>query len=262
MAITGKRPFRFVFTGENDGFTNMAMDEAVLSGLKEGFSTPVLRVYQWNPPAISIGYFQKASDIDFEKCVRDGIGVVRRLTGGRAVLHFEELTYSILFTEEDFIPFKKKEIFNLVSLCLLDSLNILGIESRVVERSRGNLKSPNCFASPAQYEIETLDKKKIIGSAQLIREGILLQHGAIPITTSYSRISSYVKCPDNPSKKVSSLNTLSNFEIFPEDLLASLRAGFSNHLPLNDGFLNEYELKKIPELVEKKYSQREWMFKK
>ena len=137
MHPTKKRPFRFIHTGASKGSINMAMDEAVFIGLREGHSTPVLRIYRWLPATISIGYFQNAGDIDFTRCREDGIGVVRRMTGGRAVLHNEELTYSMLFTEEDFHPFRKKEIFFFIARCLVDSLRALGIDE---DQTRSSLR--------------------------------------------------------------------------------------------------------------------------
>jgi len=68
MSLTGKRKFRFIYSGENGSYINMAMDEAVMIELQRGFSLPLLRVYKWNPPTITIGYFQKAEEIDFDQC--------------------------------------------------------------------------------------------------------------------------------------------------------------------------------------------------
>ena len=262
MPPTNKREFRFIYSGKNNGPINMAMDEAVMIGLVENYSTPVLRIYRWLPPTISIGYFQNASDIDFEQAQKDGIGVVRRLTGGRAVLHDEELTYSILFSAEDFTPFNKKEIFLFIARCLVDSLNLIGISSKIVEKTKGDLRSPNCFASPAQYEIESIKEGKLIGSAQVIKNGVVIQHGAIPITESYTRISKYLKTGSTKLKSVSSLGSSAGSKIRDEELLESLRYGFSRHLNLLNGHLNEYEQQKTKELAESKYSHKDWIFRR
>jgi lipoate-protein ligase A len=240
----------------------MAMDEAVMVGLRSHKSTPVLRVYKWAPPTVSIGYFQPAKDIDFQKCRQDGIGIVRRLTGGRAVLHYEELTYSIIFTEEDFTPFRKKDIFIFIAQSLVDSLKLIGIHSRVAAKTKGNLKSPNCFASPAQFEIESLQEGKLIGSAQVIKEGVVLQHGAIPLTQSYTNIEKYLKTGTDGFKNISSLNQASGFPINDKFLLLSLKDGFSKHLSLIDGELNDFEISHSKNLAVNKYSTEEWMFRK
>jgi len=240
----------------------MAIDEAVMIALRDDRSSPVLRIYKWSPPTITIGYFQPAADINFVKCEKDGIGVVRRLTGGRAVLHHEELTYSILFTEEDFSPFRKRELFLFIARCLLESLTLLGINSRISEKTRGSLKSPNCFAAPAQYEIESISEGKLIGSAQVIKDGVVLQHGAIPITGSYSNIGKYLNCENHSFKTALSLNQVSDQPVREEELLISLKRGFAKHLPLEEGTLTTFELASAERLRESKYSQQKWMFRK
>ena len=240
----------------------MAIDEAVMIALRDDRSSPVLRIYKWSPPTITIGYFQPAADINFVKCEKDGIGVVRRLTGGRAVLHHEELTYSILFTEEDFSPFRKRELFLFIARCLLESLTLLGINSRISEKTRGSLKSPNCFAAPAQYEIESISEGKLIGSAQVIKDGVVLQHGAIPITGSYSNIGKYLNCENHSFKTALSLNQVSDQPVREEELLSSLKRGFAKHLPLEEGTLTAFELASAKRLRESKYSQQKWMFRK
>jgi len=240
----------------------MAMDEAVFTGLEEGASVPLLRIYRWNPPTISIGYFQSPDDIDFEKCRREGIGVVRRMTGGRAVLHDEELTYSILFSEQDFHPFRKKEIFLFIARCLVDSLKSLGIASKVAEKTRGDLRSANCFASPAQFEIESLEQGKLIGSAQVIKNGVVLQHGAIPLTRSYSNISKYLTTDGKIAKNISSLNQVSSTDVDASKLLAALGEGFGKHITLSEGTLTERETRLTAKLATEKYGNDTWTFRR
>jgi lipoate-protein ligase A len=260
MGTQKTRAFRFIDSGVHDGTTNMAMDEAVFNGLEDDVSTPVVRVYRWKPPTISIGYFQSAADIDFHKCRRDGIAVVRRMTGGRAVLHDEELTYSILFSDKDFQPFRKKEIFVFIARCLVDSLKFLGIDSQVVEKTRGDLRSANCFASPAQFEIESLERGKLIGSAQVIKDGVVLQHGAIPLTGSYRSISQYLTCDSSFEKSISSLNQAAPGSVSASSLLDALRRGFGKNLDLEEGFFTKQEREIIGTLAEEKYGTDAWTF--
>jgi lipoate-protein ligase A len=255
---TGRRSFRFLYSGKNDGPTNMAIDEAVMNGLRDGRSLPLLRIYAWDPPTITIGYFQHARDIDRERVRKSGFNLVRRLTGGRAVLHHEELTYSILFTADDFEPFRKKEIFRFIARCLMDSLALLGIRSEMATKSRGDARSANCFASPAQYEIESPDFGKLIGSAQVISKGVMLQHGAIPLTDSYAAILDYLTCDSPFQKENTSLNALAPSPVTEEDLLKALKRGFQDHLDLVDAVLTERELTDARELVENKYGRDEW----
>ncbi len=258
MPLTDARPFRFVYSGAEDSASNMAIDEAVMTGLREGRSAPTLRIYRWDPPTITLGYFQRVKDIDVARCRRDGIGLVRRLTGGRAVLHDCELTYSVLFTEQDFQPFRKKDIFLIIARCLVDSLKQLGVASRIASKTRGDLKSANCFASPAQFEVESVLEGKLIGSAQVIHGGVMLQHGAIPITDSYTNISRYLRCDARFEKQAASLNRIAGREIAERELLQALRKGFGGHFRLVDGGLNEYEQELARRLAAGKYGTDEW----
>jgi lipoate-protein ligase A len=262
MPLTDARAFRFVYSGAESSAANMAIDEAVMTALREGRSGPMLRIYRWDPPTITLGYFQRIQDIDVDRCRRDGIGVVRRLTGGRAVLHDRELTYSILFTGRDFQPFRKKDIFLLVARCLVDSLKRLGIASRIAAKTRGDLKSANCFASPAQFEIESVMEGKLIGSAQVIHGGVMLQHGAIPITDSYTAIARYLRCDTPIQGQAASLNRLAGREIGEEELLDALRAGFGEHLRLVDGELTESERDLARRLSGEKYGSDEWSMRR
>jgi len=258
VSYLNKRKVRFVYTGYSDGYTNMSIDEAVMIKLRENQSLPILRIYKWDPPTISIGYFQKSEDINFDRCKEDGIMVVRRLTGGRAVLHDIELTYSIIFTEDDFSPFKKKEMFQYIAKALTASLEELGVNAKMAEKSRGDLKSANCFASPAQYEIETPGKQKLIGSAQVIKNGVMLQHGAIPITTAYSRIDRYLNKDSGAIKSSSAITEASGKKISDSELLHALKRGFSHYFPLFDSTLTDEEEELAHYLAKTKYSTDEW----
>lgn len=260
MGIKSEKPFRFIYSGYHNGFINMAMDEAVMIGLEKERSSPVLRVYKWHPPTISIGYFQPISEINLIKCKEDGIGVVRRLTGGRAVLHHMELTYSIIFSEREFEPFTKKEIFSFIANCLIETLRIIGIEARIAEKSRGSLTSADCFASPAQYEIESKNGEKLIGSAQVIRRGIVLQHGAIPLSDSYKNIYLYLENHDKPASKLSkSLSDSAGRIVTEEELLRAIFDGFSRFINLKNGEFTPDENILIRKLAEEKYSSEEWL---
>ena len=100
-----KTSWRFIDSGINNGYLNMAIDEAILTAHLHGHVPPTLRVYRWDPPTLSIGHFQNLKrEVDDEKCSELGIDVVRRLTGGRAVFHQDELTYSVVVSNEYDFP--------------------------------------------------------------------------------------------------------------------------------------------------------------
>lgn len=142
-----------------------------------------MRLYRWSPPAVSLGYFQDENEVvDLAACFEAGIDVVRRPTGGRAVLHHHELTYSIIVPEAH--PFIDRggvmDAYRAISRGIVTAFNLLGITAALTPEKKGQsgLAPGSCFDTPSAYEIQ-VDGKKVVGSAQLRRDGIVLQHGAI-----------------------------------------------------------------------------------
>jgi lipoate-protein ligase A len=179
--------WRLFDTGANIGAYNMAVDEELLAHAQAGEPVPVLRFYTWDPAAVSIGRFQKIEDaVNAAACTRRGIDIVRRITGGRAVLHYRELTYSIIArTDDPLFPKNVLGTYKLVAAGLLQGLKNLGIPAEMVSRSnrhaalvKREVQNPSCFASPSWYEI-LVHGRKIIGSAQRRLSGAFLQHGSI-----------------------------------------------------------------------------------
>lgn len=177
-------------TGPSDAYTNMALDEVFLKGLKAADAVPILRFYTWSQPSISVGYFQDVGqDFDLALCQERRWPVVRRLTGGRAVFHDHELTYSILLPLSDpGVPSGLLESYRYLSLGFLSGLRELGADAELVSRERMKsvrearaLRSPDCFASLSWYEI-SVGGKKIAGSAQRRTPYGILQQGSILIS--------------------------------------------------------------------------------
>jgi lipoate-protein ligase A len=181
--------WRFIDTTVAGGYENMAADEAIFLSCRQGTAPPTLRLYGWNPPAVSLGYFQKLeSAVDVEECRRRGIDVVRRMTGGRAVLHHHELTYAVIAPESAH-PFSPTvlETYMTIGSCLLNFFTNLGLNAHWValrDKYRGAAapkhETASCFSAPSWYEI-TVGGKKICGSAQKRGDGVFLQHGSILI---------------------------------------------------------------------------------
>jgi lipoate-protein ligase A len=179
--------WKFLDTGPNIGAYNMAVDEELLARAQAGESMPVLRFYTWNPPAVSLGRFQKIeTTVTIDACRRLGFDIVRRVTGGRAVLHKHELTYSIVArTDNPLFPRHVLGTYKVIAGGLLAGLRNLGIRAEMVSRShrhaalvRKDAKDPSCFSSPSWYEI-LVNGKKIVGSAQRRVGGAILQHGSV-----------------------------------------------------------------------------------
>ncbi|MTV22497.1 lipoate--protein ligase family protein [Staphylococcus delphini] len=179
--------WHFINTGSHDPYYNMALDEALLNFVSRGEIDPVVRFYTWNPPTLSIGYFQRLSkEIDIAKVKEKGYGLVRRQTGGRGVLHDKELTYSVIVPEaHPDMPQTVTKAYRVISGGLLEGFKSLGFDAHfAVPRSkeeREKLKQPRssvCFDAPSWYEL-VVEGKKIAGSAQTRQKGVILQHGSI-----------------------------------------------------------------------------------
>ncbi len=175
--------WRFISFKRLNAFENMAIDEAIFRENQRPDSPPTLRFYSWSPPSVSLGYFQATSkEVNIEACRRYSVDIVRRPTGGKAVLHENDLTYAVIASERN--PLFPPDIlgtYKVISGCIAGGLSELGIEAEMEGDGRSyqddSLKAV-CFSSPSRYEL-LVKKKKICGSAQLRSKGIFLQHGSI-----------------------------------------------------------------------------------
>ena len=189
----------------------MAVDETLLNTVSSGECPPVLRFYQWDPPAVSLGYSQRADDhLDLEACHRAGVDVVRRISGGRAVLHWEELTYAICFAQSDPILGRPAAAAQqLVTEALAAGLHEFGVAVQVTaqgsvtaKRARWpgitsrapGLKGP-CFSSTSRLEL-TCGGRKLVGSAQRRVRGGVIQHGSILIGPGHRLLPQLLKVVD------------------------------------------------------------------
>jgi len=235
------RAWSFYATGENSGAFNMGFDEMLAQRLLEGSGSPAVRVYRWKPWAISLGRHQDAAEIDVERCRRDGVDVVRRPTGGRAILHAEELTYSVV------MPAERKgihQVYSEISNALVDGLREFGVAVSL-QRSQPdfprlyrNPSSIPCFSSSARYEIEWKGRK-LVGSAQRRYAGspgdVVLQHGSILCGAAHRRLADYLVLPDDGTResiradlenKTADLQEAGGRAVDLDDLAGCLRRGF------------------------------------
>ena len=167
----------------------MARDEALSEGVRAG-SSPVLRFYEWSVPSVSLGCFQRASDLDLQYLKSEGIPLVRRLTGGRAILHGEELTYCLAASSRSG-PFSSgglKQCYGLIGQVFHQALTALGLEPEVLPGAKAvgrAQRSPSCFNSPSLGEI-MFNGRKAVGSAQKRwPEGFFMQQGSFPLVIDY-----------------------------------------------------------------------------
>lgn len=200
--------WNYLDSGANPGLFNMMLDETIAGKVASGESPSVLRFYRWKPYCISLGKYQKMIEIDSEKCRLEGIDVVYRPTGGRAILHAEELTYSVIFKDE--IAGNIEETYHRISQALVLGLVRMGIPAEMAPVQadfRTLYKQPSsaaCFSSSAKHEIQ-VQGKKLVGSAQRRFAGAVLQHGSILIGSYHRRLTEFLRLNDDEKKKMAAL---------------------------------------------------------
>ncbi len=176
------------------GLDNMNRDRELLERAITLGGRPILRFYRFMEPTITIGYHQKMSTM---KETGD-IPIVRRPTGGRAIYHDQELTYSVVIPKgHPITSMSITQSYGLISSALLYGLNLLGIDAEFLPGEIGYMRSASCFASSSKYEIATKEGRKFIGSAQKRKQGALLQQGSILTGPSYKKICLYTTKPAN-----------------------------------------------------------------
>jgi lipoyl(octanoyl) transferase len=183
--------WRLLLSAPTAGATNMAVDEALLLSIAAGQALPTLRFYAWDPPCLSLGYAQPVSDVDLDQLNARQWGLVRRPTGGRAILHTDELTYSVIAPmDEPRVLGGVVESYRRLSAGLVRGLELLGVAAHADKEYAlpgRDAKGAVCFETPSNYEI-TVGEKKLLGSAQTRKQGVVLQHGALPLSGDIARI--------------------------------------------------------------------------
>lgn len=264
--------WRLLMTPPARGAWNMAVDEAILEHIGRGEARPTLRLYAWEPPCLSLGYAQPFSDADLSRLQAHGWDVVRRPTGGRAILHTDELTYSVTAPSDDpRVDGSVLESYNRLAAALLDAVRLLGLPVEIKEGGEPNHSIPNpvCFEVPSAYEI-TVNGKKLIGSAQARRREGVLQHGSLPLTGDLRRITEVLVFPDETARDEAAQRLLARATTV-ESVLgrkinwgtaaeAFIRAFVSSlDLKLEEGMLSDSERKRADELVQVKYDHPDQM---
>ena len=194
--------WRLLTSSTADGATSIAVDEAIARAVAAGLAPPTLRLYAWEPPCLSLGRAQAGEEVDRAACARDGVHVVRRPTGGRAILHTDELTYSVVAPPD--APRLAGDVlssYRRLSRAILAALEHLGVPAISQEEHRGDRDfNPVCFEVPSSYELTTLDGRKLVGSAQMRTERAVLQHGVIPLVGDIARICRYLEGAPDPAR--------------------------------------------------------------
>jgi lipoate-protein ligase A len=173
--------WRLIIDGPVPGAMNMALDRAVLTARIAGAARPTLRLYRWEVPTVSLGRFQSIDQIDQEACARRGFDIVRRPTGGRGVLHDDELTYSIVAGADDGVPRGVAASYRHLSAALAEAYLLLGVPAEVTARSRGERGAGACYLHATAADL-SLGAAKLSGSAQVWKDDAVLQHGCFVIS--------------------------------------------------------------------------------
>ncbi len=159
----------------------MAIDRWLLEKHRRGKHPPTLRFYTWYPAAISLGYHQKNYPLAWQKLIwKQPLDIVRRPTGGKAVLHQGDLTYAVVTSTP---PGKRLEIYKQICRFLIAGWRSLGVELSYGNATKEYMANPNCFSTATVADLVTTTGEKAIGSAQLRRGKAILQHGSILLST-------------------------------------------------------------------------------
>lgn len=257
------------------GAANMAIDEAIAIAAAAGDVLPTLRFYRWSPPTVSLGRHQKVADVDVERIAALGYDLVRRTTGGRAILHTDELTYSAAASaDEPRMAGGVMDAYLRLSNGLLSGLQALGLQAEKAgaDVRAGRDVSAACFEVPSAYEI-TAHGRKLMGSAQSRRQGYVLQHGSLPLVGDIARLVDVLALPADEAavlraQLATRALTLADALGVPEEsslldfahVAAAMSAGFAQtlNLELVPGALTPAEIRCSAELIREQYANLAW----
>ena len=249
-----KEIWRLLKTEDNAGAVNMAIDKAVIVSNSNKKVPPTVRFFTWKPPTISIGYFQSLEEeIDLNSCKEFGVDYVRRITGGGAVFHEEELTYSIIIPESHpQIPKNIMESYGRICGAVIKGLKNLGIESEY--------KPINDIITSG---------KKISGNAQTRKMKTVLQHGTVLTDVDVDKMFSLLKVPNEKIKdkliadvkeRVTSIKHVLGREIPFDDVAKAMKKGFEEefNVELVEGTLTDEEIDLAKKFEKECFSARDW----
>jgi lipoate-protein ligase A len=269
--------WRLVIDAEpRSGAANMALDQAIAEAAAAGDSLPTLRFYRWAPPAVSLGRHQFVSDVDDAALAARGYDLVRRSTGGRAILHTDELTYSVAAPEaEPRVAGGVMDSYLRLSNALVVGLQRAGLDD--VEKAGGSVRagpdvSAACFEVPSAYEI-VAQGRKLLGSAQSRRAGYVLQHGSLPLVGDITRLVDVLALETEDAARLhadlaqrattlsAALGVAEDAAVLNFDHLAHLFAqAFADELvlELKPAPLSAQELRRTGELIRTQFADDAW----
>jgi lipoyl(octanoyl) transferase len=251
---------------------NMAIDQAVMELVSEKKVPPTLRFYGWRVPTLSIGYFQKAKkEVNLSYIKEKNLGFVRRMTGGRAVLHDKELTYSVIVPEEDpIMPKTVSESYRVISQGLLEGFKALGLDAYLSDpqKTKKEHMSAACFDSPSDYEL-VIDGKKVAGSAQTRQHGVVLQHGSILMDFDEDLLFTLLVFPSERVRqrlkeqflqKAVAINRILSYPVSLDEVIQAFYEGFQKGIgvELQPGELTPEEKERVQARIRERYDSDDW----
>jgi lipoate-protein ligase A len=258
--------WRLIDTGPLPGPENMAIDEALLTCFNPDSSVPLLRLYGWQPPALSLGRFQDAAAVlDLDRCRADQLQVVRRITGGGAIYHAEELTYAIVCSPHH-LPHAAtvKDSFRILTAFLLRFYRGLGLNAAYAvdltpDSSRLGERTPFCFAGKESFDI-MLDGRKIGGNAQRRLKNVIFQHGSIPLHNMVNEGVTYLKESHADLNDAVTALADNGVAVREDELKESLSKAFSTAMTteLAPSVLTEEERETADNLICSRYGVDDW----
>jgi len=262
--------WRLILSDPMPGTRNMAIDSAILAAVEQGEAPPTLRLYSWDPPCLSLGYSQAYSDVDLHQLSANGWDLVRRPTGGRAILHTDELTYAVIGPKSDpRLAGNLMDSYQHISRALFEALSQMGLPVEVhAGKNPEAHHQPVCFENPSDFEI-TANGRKIIGSAQARKKTGLLQHGSLPLIGDLTRITKALRYQTNAERqkagevllqKAATVYDVLGVEISWDRAAEILANSFSRILNLNlvEGELSSDELDQALLLESGQFGHSSW----
>jgi lipoate-protein ligase A len=264
--------WRYIPPETSDAYINMAKDETLLEEVSLGKSPPTLRFYGWQPPALSLGYFQKAAlGVNFEACKNLQVDIVRRPTGGRAILHEHEVTYCVVMP---FVPGEEGSVlhtYKKINYALLQGLKLLGVKAELIPKAKNTAPSASksfaCFSSPSWYEVQ-VGEKKLLGSAQCRKNNTLLQHGSLMLKLEREKLFACLNTsqasPLDLQAAFAAMTSLEEILAPPpnfETVVEALKTGFFLVMgEWEEKNFSRPELDRIQDLAQNKYRSEAWNF--
>lgn len=268
------RQWRLIIDSPMMGAYNMAIDEAIMLAVSDGKALPTLRLYDWSPLCLSLGYGQRLRDADLDRIDTAGWQIVRRPTGGKAILHGNELTYSVSIPKDhELAQGDVVESYRRISEALLTALRYLGLSPASEMQAKGNTGlGPVCFEVPSHYEI-TSGGKKLIGSAQVRRKDGILQHGTLPLTGDIALICDALAYPDEATReeaknlvrdRATTLEAVLGEYVSWEKAAESLVKGFEDTFGIHftEDSLSDEEKSLAEQLVLERYAHADYINKR